>query len=126
VELPPSVLGFADFELDRGASELRRGGRVVHLERIPLDLLFLLAERRGNSDRVPRQQRASVLESRLREAHARSVLKSTGGQGFRGGSGQSAAHSPFCRGGTGATKTILAQAESEGWVHPITPTVEHF
>src|SRR5215472_12261327 len=41
------MLHFADFELDRGASELRRGGRVVHLERIPLDLLFLLAERRG-------------------------------------------------------------------------------
>jgi DNA-binding winged helix-turn-helix (wHTH) protein len=46
------MLRFADFELDRGASELRRGGRVVHLERIPLDLLFLLAERRGQL--VPR------------------------------------------------------------------------
>jgi DNA-binding winged helix-turn-helix (wHTH) protein len=40
-------LRFADFELDRGASELRRGGRVVRLERKPLDLLFLLAERCG-------------------------------------------------------------------------------
>ncbi len=41
------MLRFADFELDQGAYELRRGGQVVHLERIPLDLLFLLAERRG-------------------------------------------------------------------------------
>ncbi len=41
------ILRFADFELDRGAYELRRKGRVVHLECIPLDLLFLLAERRG-------------------------------------------------------------------------------
>jgi DNA-binding winged helix-turn-helix (wHTH) protein len=41
------MLRFTDFELDRNASELRRGGRVVRLERIPLDLLFLLAERRG-------------------------------------------------------------------------------
>ncbi|MBV8136492.1 MAG: AAA family ATPase [Deltaproteobacteria bacterium] len=41
------MLRFADFELDRGAYELRRGGQVVHLERIPLDLLFLLAERRS-------------------------------------------------------------------------------
>jgi class 3 adenylate cyclase/DNA-binding winged helix-turn-helix (wHTH) protein len=41
------MLRFADFKLDRGACELRRGGQVVHLERIPLDLLFLLAERRG-------------------------------------------------------------------------------
>ncbi|MBV8138644.1 MAG: winged helix-turn-helix domain-containing protein [Deltaproteobacteria bacterium] len=41
------MLRFEDFEIDRGARELRRGGQVVHLERIPLDLLFLLAERRG-------------------------------------------------------------------------------
>jgi DNA-binding winged helix-turn-helix (wHTH) protein len=41
------MLRFEDFELDRGACELRRGGQIVHLERIPLDLLFLLAERRG-------------------------------------------------------------------------------
>jgi TolB-like protein/DNA-binding winged helix-turn-helix (wHTH) protein len=38
---------FADFELDQGAYELRRKGRVVRLQRIPLDLLLLLVERRG-------------------------------------------------------------------------------
>ena len=38
---------FEDFELDRGAFELRRKGRAVRLERIPLELLFLLVERRG-------------------------------------------------------------------------------
>src|SRR5260370_19721677 len=38
---------FEDFELNRNAYELRRAGSVVHLERIPLDLLFLLIERRG-------------------------------------------------------------------------------
>jgi TolB-like protein/DNA-binding winged helix-turn-helix (wHTH) protein len=38
---------FHDFELDRGAFELRRAGRVVRLERIPLELLFLLVERPG-------------------------------------------------------------------------------
>ena len=41
------TLVFDDFELDRTSYELRRSGRVVHLERIPLDLLFLLAERQG-------------------------------------------------------------------------------
>ena len=41
------IYQFEDFELDRGAYQLRRDGRVVHLERIPLDLLFLLAERHG-------------------------------------------------------------------------------
>jgi len=38
---------FEDFVLDRGAYELRRGAEVVALQRIPLDLLFLLVERRG-------------------------------------------------------------------------------
>jgi adenylate cyclase len=41
------LLLFDDFELDRSAYELRRSGRVVRLERIPLDLLFLLTERQG-------------------------------------------------------------------------------
>jgi DNA-binding winged helix-turn-helix (wHTH) protein len=45
--VPEGVLGFADFELDRSAYQLRFKGRPVRLERIPLDLLFLLAERRG-------------------------------------------------------------------------------
>jgi TolB-like protein/DNA-binding winged helix-turn-helix (wHTH) protein/Flp pilus assembly protein TadD len=41
------LLRFDNFELDRGACELRRAGRTVRLERIPLDLLFLLAEHQG-------------------------------------------------------------------------------
>jgi DNA-binding winged helix-turn-helix (wHTH) protein len=41
------MLRFADFELDRGAYQLRRDGQLVHLERIPLELSFLLTERRG-------------------------------------------------------------------------------
>src|ERR1700747_3476323 len=38
---------FEDFELDRSAYELRHMGEVVRLERLPLDLLFLLVELRG-------------------------------------------------------------------------------
>jgi TolB-like protein/Tfp pilus assembly protein PilF len=45
--MPPEIFRFEGFELDRGAYELRRAGRTVHIERIPLDLLFLLAERQG-------------------------------------------------------------------------------
>lgn len=37
----------AQIELDRKRYELRRDGRVVGLERIPMDLLFLLVENRG-------------------------------------------------------------------------------
>jgi TolB-like protein len=45
--MPAERFEFEDFELDRSAYELRHAGSVVHLERIPLDLLFLLIERRG-------------------------------------------------------------------------------
>src|SRR5271156_1078872 len=38
---------FEDFVLNRGACELRRGDVVVPLQRIPLELLSLLVERRG-------------------------------------------------------------------------------
>src|ERR1700730_408780 len=37
---------FEDFELDPRSFELRRAGRLIKLERIPLQLLFLLAENR--------------------------------------------------------------------------------
>ena len=36
-----------DFELDGGTCQLRRSGRVLKLERIPLEVLLLLVERRG-------------------------------------------------------------------------------
>src|SRR5713101_5551765 len=45
--MPVERFEFEDFELDRSAYELRRAGAVVHLERIPLELLFVLIERRG-------------------------------------------------------------------------------
>jgi len=41
------LLQFEDFVLNRGACELRRGNVVVPLQRIPLELLMLLTERRG-------------------------------------------------------------------------------
>ncbi len=41
-------LRFGDFELDPPAYELRRRGKPVDLERIPMDLLLLLVERRGD------------------------------------------------------------------------------
>ena len=52
--MPIETLHFEDFELDRSAYELRRGGSIVHLERIPFDLLNLLVERRG--ELVTRQE----------------------------------------------------------------------
>jgi DNA-binding winged helix-turn-helix (wHTH) protein len=45
--MSPGIVRFANFELDRNLYELRREGRTVKLERIPLDLLFLLVERRN-------------------------------------------------------------------------------
>src|SRR6266404_1438415 len=45
--MPEDLFHFEDFVLNRGAYELRRGGVVVPLQRIPLELLCLLVERRG-------------------------------------------------------------------------------
>ncbi|MGO9088848.1 MAG: winged helix-turn-helix domain-containing protein [Candidatus Sulfotelmatobacter sp.] len=46
--MPGDVLRFGDdLELDRGAYELRRAGRALKLERIPMEILLLLVERRG-------------------------------------------------------------------------------
>jgi DNA-binding winged helix-turn-helix (wHTH) protein len=45
--MPEDLFQFEDFVLNRGACELRRGDVVVPLQRIPLELLCLLVERRG-------------------------------------------------------------------------------
>jgi TolB-like protein/DNA-binding winged helix-turn-helix (wHTH) protein len=46
--MPSDVIRLGDaLELDRRAYELRRSGRSLRLERIPMDLLLLLVERRG-------------------------------------------------------------------------------
>jgi TolB-like protein/DNA-binding winged helix-turn-helix (wHTH) protein/Flp pilus assembly protein TadD len=42
------TLRFEQFELDLAAYELRRQGRPVRLERLPMDLLVMLVERRGD------------------------------------------------------------------------------
>ena len=38
---------FADFTLDRSSYRLQQGERLVHLEKLPMELLILLVERRG-------------------------------------------------------------------------------
>ncbi len=43
---PGETFRFSDFELDVAAYQLRRQGRVVRLERQPMDVLILLVERR--------------------------------------------------------------------------------
>jgi len=45
--LPVDVIRFDDFELDLGRYELRRGDRVVKLEKNPMELLILLVENQG-------------------------------------------------------------------------------
>jgi hypothetical protein len=41
------IFRFDDFELDRGTYELRHAGQRVRLQRLPLELLYLLVERHG-------------------------------------------------------------------------------
>src|SRR5215467_1325558 len=43
----PTKVKFGDFELDVAGYELSRSGRAVKLERIPMELLLLLVDRRG-------------------------------------------------------------------------------
>lgn len=45
--MAPDLLRFEDFELDPCSFQLRRSGRTLKLERIPMEVLFLLTERRG-------------------------------------------------------------------------------
>ena len=47
VKLSDSIQFGEDFELDLRSYELRRAGRVLKLERIPMELLLLLIEGRG-------------------------------------------------------------------------------
>jgi DNA-binding winged helix-turn-helix (wHTH) protein len=45
--MAPDLLRFEDFELDLCSYQVRRSGRTLRLERIPMGVLILLAERRG-------------------------------------------------------------------------------
>jgi DNA-binding winged helix-turn-helix (wHTH) protein/tetratricopeptide (TPR) repeat protein len=45
--MPADICRFAQYELDWTAYQLRRKGRPVPMERIPLEVLFMLADRRG-------------------------------------------------------------------------------
>ncbi len=42
-----SIIRFDEFELDLGSYELKKSGRTIHLEKIPMELLTLLAQSRG-------------------------------------------------------------------------------
>jgi DNA-binding winged helix-turn-helix (wHTH) protein len=57
--MPEKKVRFADFELDFGSFQLRRGGEPVHLEGRPLQLLILLVDRQREV--VTREQIADVL-----------------------------------------------------------------
>ncbi len=46
--MPARIYKFGDFELDPSRFELRKHHRVLKLERIPMDLLILLAEKEGS------------------------------------------------------------------------------
>src|SRR5208282_6670373 len=52
--MPRETIRFEDFELDPDSFELRRAGHLIKVERIPLQLLFLLAENRERL--VPREE----------------------------------------------------------------------
>ena len=55
------TLRFNQFELNLAAYELCRNGRVVRLERLPMDLLIMLVGRRGDLvTRAPQKQHGDL------------------------------------------------------------------
>jgi TolB-like protein/DNA-binding winged helix-turn-helix (wHTH) protein/Flp pilus assembly protein TadD len=60
--VPPTIRFGDELELDRSAYQLRRAGRLVKLERIPLEILLLLTERPGQL--VSREQIAERIWGR--------------------------------------------------------------
>ena len=48
VQVNAQVIKFREFELDRDRYELRRNGRAVKLEKMPMELLILLAAKKGH------------------------------------------------------------------------------
>jgi len=60
--VPEKRVGFDDFELDFGRFQLRRGGKPVPLEGLPLQLLMFLVENKGQL--VTREQISSQLWSK--------------------------------------------------------------
>lgn len=46
-EFTPQEFHFEEFTLDRASYRLQRGDRVLRLEKLPMELLILLVERRG-------------------------------------------------------------------------------
>lgn len=60
--MPPNIFKFDDVEIDQRRYELRRGGRVVKLEKTPMELLLLLVGRYG--ELVTREEISSRLWSK--------------------------------------------------------------
>ena len=60
--MPDKKICFDDFELDFGRFQLCRGGKAIRLEGLPLQLLMLLVENRGQL--VTREQIAAQLWSK--------------------------------------------------------------
>src|SRR5581483_5085117 len=59
VGLTAQQLQFGDFSLDQSRYQLQRGDRPVRLEKLPMELLILLVERRG--ELITRQEIAERL-----------------------------------------------------------------
>ena len=66
-----TVLEFGEFTLDRGRFELGRNGRAIALERKPMELLILLAERNGQLVTRAEIARASMGARSLRRYRTR-------------------------------------------------------
>src|SRR5208283_5108573 len=76
--MPHETIRFEDFELDPGSFELHCAGHLVKLERIPLQLLFLLAE---NHQRLV--TREEILQAIKDDPENPRFLRTIPGKGYR-------------------------------------------
>jgi len=93
----PAAFKFPDFSLDSRRFELRRGEWILKLEKIPMELLILLAEREG--ELVSRDEIVEKLWGKDVFIEADRSVNTAGKQASRRAPGRSRASPPHSNGG---------------------------
>lgn len=105
------VLIFGEFELDAARYELRKRGRRVKLQRIPMELLLLIAGRKGES--VLRADLLRVWESQDPDDAERSI--NTAVRKIRQAQGDDAGRPRFVETVPGKGYRFIAEVSESAW-----------
>src|ERR1700693_4971722 len=111
-------IGFEDFDLDTRNYRLRRSGQDVKLERIPLELLLLLADRAG--DVVTREEIAERLWGKGVQLDTENAIN-TAIRKIRLALGDDPAHPRFVQTVTGKGYRFIASIADSAPSNVVTP-----